>query len=195
MFSYLGVLISVILGLALTHLLVGLSKMIQLRESVKIYWVQVVWTINVILYVLALWWGMFWWNKLQVWTIEEFLFIIGYSIVVFMLASMLSPWDFAHGLDFEQYFFANKSWFFTIFLVATLMDIPETLEKGISNLREVPRQYVIFIPIALTILVTALFSARNRVHGVLGISWLVLILAYLAFTSLARIAPCGKRAK
>jgi membrane-bound ClpP family serine protease len=67
------------------------------------------------------------------------------------------------------------------------MDIPETLEKGISNLREVPRQYVIFIPIALTILVTALFSKSRRVHGVLGISWLVLILAYLAFTSLARI--------
>ena len=89
MFSYLGVLISVILGLALTHLLIGLSKIIQLRTSVKVYWVQVVWTINVILYVLALWWGMFWWNKLQVWTIEEFLFIIGYSIVIFMLASTI----------------------------------------------------------------------------------------------------------
>ena len=187
MFEYLGVLISVILGLALTHLLRGLAKLIHMRRTVRPYWVHIVWTINILIYVLAIWWGMFWWNKLQVWTIEEFLFIIGYSIVVFMLASMLSPWDFAHGLDFEQYFFANKSWFFTIFLVATLMDIPETLEKGISNLREVPRQYVIFIPIALTILVTALFSKSRRVHGVLGISWLVLILAYLAFTSLARI--------
>jgi hypothetical protein len=188
MFSYLGVLISVILGLALTHLLVGVSKMIQLRESVRVYWVQVVWTINVILYVLALWWGMFWWNKLQVWTIEEFLFIIGYSIVIFMLASMLFPWDFAAGLDFEQHFFANKSWFFGIFLTATLLDIPETLEKGVSNLREVPRQYVIFIPVSIAILIAALFSKNRRLHGVLGVLWLTLILAYLAFTSLSRIA-------
>ena len=187
MFSYLGVLISVILGLALTHLLVGLSKLIQLRGSVKIYWVQVVWTINVILYVLALWWGMFWWNKLQVWTIEEFLFIIGYAIVVFMLASMLFPWDFSAGLDFEQYFFANKSWFFEILLTATLIDIPETLSKGSTHLRDVPKQYVLYIPITLTIVGIALVSKNRRVHAVLSVSWLALILAYLAFTSLSRI--------
>jgi len=187
MFSYLGVLISIILGLALTHLLVGLSKTIQLRRSVKVYWVQVVWVINVILYVLALWWGMFWWNKLQVWPIEEFLFIMAYSIVVFMLASLLFPWDFEAGLDCERYFFANKAWFFGIFLTATLLDIPETLLKGVSHLRDVPRQYVLFIPISLAILITGLFSSNRRVHGVLGIAWLILIVAYLAFTSLAKI--------
>src|SRR5947209_2712124 len=115
MFAYHGVLISVILGLALTHLLVGLSKTIQLRDSVRVYWVQIVWVFNVILYVLALWWGMFWWNKLQIWPIEEFLFIMAYSIVIFMLASLLFPWEFEAALDCEQYFFANKGWFFGIF--------------------------------------------------------------------------------
>jgi hypothetical protein len=149
--------------------------------------VQIVWVINVILYVLALWWGMFWWNKLQVWPIEEFLFIMAYSIVVFMLASLLFPWDFEVGLDFEGYFFANKSWFFGVFLTATLLDIPETLQKGIGHLRDVPGQYVIFIPISLAILITGLFSSNRRVHRVLGIAWLILILAYLAFTSLSKI--------
>lgn len=187
MFSYLGVLISVILGLSLTHLLVGLSKTIQLRQSVRIYWVQIVWVINVILYVLALWWGMFWWNKLQVWPIEEFLFIMAYSIVVFMLASLLFPWDFAANLDFERYFFANKTWFFGIFLTATLLDIPETLQKGVNHLRDVPRQYVVFIPVSLAILLTGLLSSNRRVHRGLGVAWLILILAYLAFTSLAKV--------
>lgn len=187
MFSYLGVLISVILGLALTHLMIGLSKLIQLRKSVKVYWVQVVWTINVILYVLALWWGMFWWNRLQEWTIEEFLFIMGYSIVVFMLASILFPWDFELSVDFEQYFFANKSWFFGFFLAATLIDIPETLSKGIVHLRNVPAQYILYIPVALAIMLIALVSNSRRVHGILSLSWLALILAYLAFTSLSRI--------
>lgn len=187
MFSYLGVLISVILGLALAHLLVGLSKLIQMRSSVKPYWVQIVWTVNVIVYVLAVWWGMFWWNKLPAWTIEEFLFITGYSIVVFMLASMLYPWEFSADLDFEEYFFANKSWFFGILLTATLIDIPETLQKGITHLRDVPREYELYIPATLTIVVIALVSDSRRAHAVLGLLWLALILAYLAFTSLARI--------
>jgi hypothetical protein len=187
MFAYLGVLISVILGLALTHLLVGLSKTIQLRSSVRIYWVQIVWVFNVILYVLALWWGMFWWNKLQIWPIEEFLFIMVYSIVVFMLASLLFPWEFEANLDCERYFFANKSWFFGVFLAAMLLDIPETWQKGMSHLRDVPAQYIIFIPISLLILLTGLLSSNRRVHGLLSIAWLLLMLAYLAFTSLSRI--------
>ena len=187
MFSYLGVLISVILGLALTHLLVGLSKVIQGRRVVRPYWPQIVWTVNVIVYVLAVWWGMFWWNKLPVWTIEEFLFITGYSIVVFMLASMLYPWEFPPDLDFEEYFFANKSWFFGILLTATLIVIPETLQKGVTHLRDVPKQYVLYIPVTLTIVVIALISNNRRVHAVLSLSWLALILAYLAFTSLSRI--------
>jgi hypothetical protein len=65
MFADLGVLISVVLGLALTHLLRGLSKLIQMRHSVKLYWMHIVWTINILLYVLGLWWGMYGWNKLQ----------------------------------------------------------------------------------------------------------------------------------
>jgi uncharacterized membrane protein len=69
MFEYLGVLIAVILGLSLTHLLRGLVKLIHMRRTIKPYWVQVVWTVNILLYVLAVWWGMFWWNRLESWSI------------------------------------------------------------------------------------------------------------------------------
>jgi hypothetical protein len=58
MFEYLGVLIAVILGLSLTHLLRGLSRLIHMRRTVKPYWVQIVWTVNILIYVLAVWWGM-----------------------------------------------------------------------------------------------------------------------------------------
>jgi hypothetical protein len=78
MFEYLGVLIAVILGLSLTHLLRGLSKLIHMRRTIKPYWVQIVWTVNILIYVLAVWWGMFWWNKLQAWSIEEFFAIAAY---------------------------------------------------------------------------------------------------------------------
>jgi len=91
MFEYLGVLIAVILGLSLTHLLRGLSRLIHMRRTVKPYWVQIVWTVNILIYVLAVWWGMFWWNRLQAWSIEEFFAIAAYCVVLFMLSSMLYP--------------------------------------------------------------------------------------------------------
>ena len=54
MFDYFGVLISIILGLALTHLLRGLAKLIQMRHEVEPYWVQIVWTLTVTIFVLAI---------------------------------------------------------------------------------------------------------------------------------------------
>jgi hypothetical protein len=64
MFDYFAVLVSVILGLALTHVLRGLAKVIQVRRDCRIYVPQIVWTINVVFFVLAAWWGMFWFSFL-----------------------------------------------------------------------------------------------------------------------------------
>ena len=82
MFDYFGVLISVIFGLALTHLLRGLGRLIQKRHETRLYWVHIVWTINLVLFVLAIWWGMYWWKGLQDWTIGLFAFISGYAVVI-----------------------------------------------------------------------------------------------------------------
>lgn len=188
MFEYLGVLIGVILGLSLTHLLRGLSKLIHMRRTIKPYWVQIVWTINILIMVLVIWWGMFWWTKLQNWSIEEFFFIAAYCTVLFMLSSMLYPPEFPSDLDFEEYFFANKSWFFGIQIAAFLLDIPETIAKGLTHLRDVPVQYTIYIPFILIINLVALRSDNRRVHGVLCMAWLAATLSYVMFTSLDKIA-------
>ena len=184
MFSYLGVLISVILGLALTHLLRGLSKLVQLRDTVKPYWVHIVWTINIIMYVLCLWWGMYWWNNLDNWTIELFLFLATYSIVVFVLASLLYPAEFPADMDFEAYFYKNKTWFFGLLFIAFLIDIPETYEKSVVHLRAVPAEYVFFLPTMLVITALAAFSENRRVQGALSIAGIATQLAYMNFSAL-----------
>jgi len=187
MFDYLAVLISVILGLALTHLLLGASKLIQARHNVRLYWVQLVWTFNVILYVLALWWGMFWWKHLQAWTVQLFFFLTLYTIVVFLLASMLFPHECGEGLDCEAHFFRNKNWFFAIQLIVSLLDIPETLFKSYGGLRGVPLAYFGFITGLILIDIVGLSSSNRKIHAILPLLWLVLIVGYETATSIDRI--------
>ena len=187
MFDYLGILISIILGLALTHLLMGLSRLIQSPRTVRIYWVQIVWTANVLIYVLAVWWGMFWWKHLQAWTVQQFLFLSAYAIVLFMLASMLFPHEWKEDVDFEQHFFRNKTWFFGIQLLAFLMDIPETLAKSADHLRDVPREYLVFLPVMIGFNVIGLVTANRRIHAVLGVTWLAVFVAYITLTALDKI--------
>ena len=187
MFDYLGVLVSVILGLALTHLLTGLSRLIQMRSRVRVYWAHVAWTLNIMLYVLGLWWGMYWWKHLEDWTIGRFLFLSGYACVIYVLSALLYPHEVAEGFDFEAHFESNRLWFFAVFLFAILLDVPETLSKGVDHLRDVPTHYVVFITAMLVLGVAGLLLRARRAQGAVASLVLLALLAYFNLTSLERI--------
>lgn len=187
MFDYLGILISVILGLALTHLLTGCSRLIEHRHRVRIYWVQLVWVATVLVYVLAIWWGMYWWRHLNVWTIQTFLFLAFYAMVQFVMASLLFPHDLHDHTDMQAFFMKNRRWFFGSLLLALLLDVPETLLKGVAHLRGVPVQYLIFMPTVIALTITGLVTANRRVHAALAPAWLLSLVAYMTLTSLDQI--------
>lgn len=188
LFEYLGVLISVVMGLGITHLLIGTSKVIQHRDSIRVYWVHILWTVNVLVYILAIWWGMFWWRSLEEWTFYHFLFVTLYAVALFLLAAMLYPWDFSDDFDFEQYFFDNSRWFFGIQFLAWCIDIPETTFKADTGLRELPSLYVLFVGTLTGLSLLGAVTKNRRFHQFYAVFWLIFVLGYLAQTTLARIA-------
>ncbi len=188
MFDYLGVILSIIFGLALTHILLGVSKLIEARHEVRIYWVQLVWGLTIVIYVLALWFGMYWWHRLETWTFGGFMYLALFASVVFMLATMLFPHEIKPGTDFEAYFFANKQWFFGTFMLTWLLDVPETVAKSVDGLRSVPAAYMLFLPAMLVFTGIALVTGNRRIHAILSVSVLATSLAYMTVTALSRIA-------
>ena len=58
-FSYLSVLISVILGLAVTQILKGFRRILLSRARVSIYWPVIVWAALLLLICFQHWWSMF----------------------------------------------------------------------------------------------------------------------------------------
>ena len=134
MFDYLAVLISVVLGLAITHLLTGVSDAINRRHHVRLDWLQLFWAVNVLTYVLAVWWGMYWWKHLAEWTVQEFAFLTSYAIVLFLTASALFPAERAGNETEHATFARNRKWFFGLLLAAHLIDIPETAAKQFRQL-------------------------------------------------------------
>lgn len=188
LFEYLGVLISVVMGLGITHLLIGTSKLIQQRDTIGAYWVHTLWTVNILIYVLAIWWGMFWWSRLAEWTFYHFLFVTLYAVALFLLAAMLYPWDFPSDFDFKGYFYKNRSWFFGIQFVAWSIDVPETVLKEGTGLRELPQLYFFFIATMLGLSLVGAITSNRRYHEFYAPFWSVFLLGYLGLTTLARIA-------
>ncbi|MEO0973514.1 MAG: hypothetical protein AAFX85_10510 [Pseudomonadota bacterium] len=191
-FEYIGVLISVIMGLAITHLAVGTTKLIQNRDTAKLYVPQLLWTVNVLLYVLMIWWSMFWWSELEQWTTYHYLGITSYAIVLFMLSATLFPYDLRADVDMEAFFFRNRVWFFGLLLLAWVLDIGETLGKDAYGLREVPPRYAIFVASMIALSITGIVSSNKRVQQSLPIAWLMLLLAYTSLATVRVIAaPLG----
>ncbi|HEV2046986.1 MAG TPA: hypothetical protein VGQ95_10355, partial [Chthoniobacterales bacterium] len=87
-FSYLSVLISIVLALGMTRVLAGIGEMLQARSQRRIYWVQVVWSVNVFIYLVVAWWVFYRWRSQQPWTFLLFVFVL-ISPTILYLASLL----------------------------------------------------------------------------------------------------------
>ncbi len=64
-FEYLSVLISIILALGMTRVLGGVGEMLQARSRRHIYWVHIVWIVNLFLYLVVAWWIFYRWHNQQ----------------------------------------------------------------------------------------------------------------------------------
>lgn len=187
-FEYIGVLVSVIMGLGITHLATGATKLIQHRDEVRFYLPHMIWTLNILIYILLIWWGMFSWSGHDDWYAYEYLFITSYAIASFFLAAMLYPWDMSRDIDVDAYFFKNRIWFFGALLVAWWIDVPATLLKASAELRPVPQGYFGFIGIQ-TLIACIGIGTRNRfVHLLLSIIFLALVLILVLFSAQSRIS-------
>ena len=187
-FEYIGVLVSVIMGLGITHLATGTSKLIQHRSEVRLYFPHMLWTLNILIFILLIWWGMFNWSNHENWFAYEYLFIALYAIVMFFLASLLYPWDMAKDVDVSEHFFGNRTWFFGVLLAAWGIDVVATLIKANVGIRPLPTGYSVFIGIQMLIAIVGIFSRNRIVHAVLPIIFLVIILSLVLFSNQSQIS-------
>lgn len=120
-FSYLSVLISIVLGLGVTNLLLGLARVIQLRERVKIYWPTLAWALTLLLVHVQTWWTMFSLREIEVWTFPLFALVLLQPILLFFLSALTLPdFDRHDTLDLRSNYFAQARWFFGILLALLL---------------------------------------------------------------------------
>jgi hypothetical protein len=111
-FSYLSVLISIILGLAITEILQGLRGLVIARARVRMYWPSVAWAVLTILVSVQSWWAMFGMRQLESWTFVQFAVVLIQVIATYMLAALVLP-DFEgdHTIDLRTHYFRQIRWF------------------------------------------------------------------------------------
>jgi hypothetical protein len=177
-YEYLTVFVSVVLGLAVVHLLGGVSLILDTRVREKIDWIHSLWTVNVFVTTLLVWWFNFGLTAVQVWTLPHFLTLVAYSVVLYLMSGLLYPVRGDEIVDFRAHFEANRPRFFSVCLAFQFVDFADAaLERQALGTDWAPLHLISLVVFGLAFLIAIRWSDRAY-QGVLAVAWLTVCLAW-----------------
>lgn len=125
-FSYLSVLISIILGLAVTQVLQGFRGLMLARSSVRVYWPVLVWAALVLVLCVQVWWAMFGLSQRPAarWTFLDFSLVLLQTVPLYLTAGLVLPdVDAERGVALREHYYAHHRWFFALLVVLIVVSI------------------------------------------------------------------------
>ena len=102
-------------GLAVSHLLGGIARMVQHPKAHHPYWVHLVWTVFLFLYLIHFWWWEFGLHRVVEWTFPLYLFIALYAVLMYLLCTLMYPVTMTDYQGFVDYFYSRQGWIFGLF--------------------------------------------------------------------------------
>lgn len=182
-FEYLSVLVSLILGLGIAHLLLGVGRIIHRRHETTRDAVHLLW-VGAAFWILVLnWWVFFESRAVEVWSFDYFLVVIVWAVLYFLLAVILFPPDVTRNENYGAVFRRNRGWFLGVFVASSVADIILTAFRG--SLLDPP----IYLPFALHFVVLGgigMFVESRRFHAILagyvlgiGLTWSLVVRRFL----------------
>ncbi len=127
-FSYLSVLLSIILGLAITQILKGFRGLLQSRTRIRLYWPALAWAGLLLVIYVQTWWAMFGLRSHHDWTFGAFAIVLLQTVVLYMLAGLVLPDFFGEQvIDLRENYYAHHAWFFGLAVLAGLVSIGKDL--------------------------------------------------------------------
>jgi len=127
-FSYLSVLLSIILGLAITQILKGFRGLALSRGRVVAYWPSLGWAALLLLINVQSWWAMFGMREIRTWTFAMFAIVLLQTIAMYMLAALVLPDFFSERtVDLREHYFAHRRLFFGLFVATLLISLAKDI--------------------------------------------------------------------
>jgi hypothetical protein len=161
------VLVSIIVALSIAHLLTAVASAVhRLRgqgEPIELDAVYLLWIAYVLIWLISFWWWEFKLQEIVVeWSYGFYLFVIAYSIVLFMLAAILVPQRMQGVTRSYDYFMHGRKWFFGTLLLVQVVDMIDTFSKGYEwGMR--PEALGIYAA-TISVAITGLVSERRPVQ-------------------------------
>jgi hypothetical protein len=183
-FSYLSVLVSIILGLGITQLLTGVGRLLNARSRVRWYWPAVAWVALLLVIHIQAWWAMFELRTHAEWRFGGFLVVLLLPIVLYLSAALVLPEAGPDApVDLRANYYGHARWFFGLgaLMIVASFARPYALGDRRALDLDAAAHLVFFAGLA-----AAALTRREWYHKLLAAGFGGLLLAY-AFVLFARL--------
>lgn len=167
LYGHLRILMATIIGLGVARLLIGFASMIEQPDRTKLSAVHLMWTASILLTLVNFWWWEFGLFSVIHWTYGDYIFLIAYCIVLFMLSALVFPSNIEKYRNYEDFFLSRRRWFFAFFAVSVIFDIFDSALKGWNYLAFDP-EYAVAVPVALVVSVIGIRTRSHTFHLVVA---------------------------
>ena len=176
-FAYLSVLVSLVLGLAITQLLMGFSRWLEQRKAFGAYFPAIAWAAFLLLVDFQSWWSMYGMRDLVDWNFLQFTTVLLQPILLFLLAILVFPSSTAPDQDLRANFLHQRPWFFGLFLTLLVTSLLKDVVRS-GSLPEATN--VGFHVVAMLVAGLGLASKDERIHRWIGGFAVALLVVYIA---------------
>src|SRR5437868_15494672 len=119
-FSYLSVLLAIIVGLGMTQVLTASGRLIRHRDRVRTYWPPLVWAGLLLVVYVPAWWAMLGLRTHTDWNFLTSFVVLLQTVMLYMMAAVVLPQSRAEPdvVDLRLHYERQRDWCFG-FLLAT----------------------------------------------------------------------------
>ena len=176
-FSYLSVLLSIILGLAITQVLQGVRGLLLARGRVRLYAPSLIWSGMILVFATQSWWASFGLADHRDWTFAGFGMLLLQTTLLYMLAALVLP-DFPSGepVDLKEHYFREVRPFFGI----TVAMLATSVLKDLTIDGHLPAaENLVFHGAFGAFGVAAMITKNPRLHFALALVTAALLASYI----------------
>jgi hypothetical protein len=173
-FEYVMVLVSIIVGLGIAHILLGIGGIID-RLSRKDDCLELSLAHASWLGFCFAWLVMFWWweyrfsTRVSDWTMGLYLFLICYAVTLFLLQAVLVPRTWNGVTSLKEYFLERRVWFYSLLLFVTILDLFDSyLKGGFEYILDTGFINIAFAAATIPVVIIGIRTTKMRIHNIMA---------------------------
>lgn len=177
-FSYLSVLLSIILGLAITQVLQGYRSLLLAHGRVRLSSPSLIWSLIILLLAAQAWWASFDLREKTHWDFLSFAVILLQMILLYMLAALVFP-DIKAGdtVDLIEHSGKYRRAFYGFLVAMLLTSVTKTL---VIDHRLPSPANLGFHLFMITLAIAGMFLKSHRLQLAIAMTAAIGFLAYIA---------------